>query len=103
MPEELSFGRWLQQRRRALDLTQAELARRVGCATVTIHKIEIEERRPSKDIAARLAEVLALPAEEQAAFLRFARGESATTIPALPARVAPPVPDLERQESRTTL
>ena len=27
-----SFGQWLKQRRKALDLTQEALARRVGCA-----------------------------------------------------------------------
>ncbi len=29
---DLSFGRWVQRRRKALDLTQAELAQRVGYA-----------------------------------------------------------------------
>jgi predicted transcriptional regulator len=29
-----SFGEWLRQRRRALDLTRAELAERVGCSVV---------------------------------------------------------------------
>jgi transcriptional regulator with XRE-family HTH domain len=32
MPDELAFGRWLKQRRRALDLTQEALGERVGCA-----------------------------------------------------------------------
>lgn len=31
-----SLGRWLKLRRVALEMTQAELARRVGCAAVTI-------------------------------------------------------------------
>ena len=64
MDEMTSFGAWLSHRRKALDLTQAELARRLGCATVTLQKIELDERRPSKDMAERLAEVLEiLPAE----------------------------------------
>ena len=42
-----SFGYWVRRRRKALGLTQAELARRVGCAEVTIQKIEADERRPS--------------------------------------------------------
>ncbi len=50
---DYSFGHWLQQRRKALGLTQADLAHLVGCATVTIHKVESEERRPSKAIAER--------------------------------------------------
>jgi len=36
MEQTVSFGGWLRQRRRSFDLTQEELARRVGCATGTI-------------------------------------------------------------------
>ena len=39
MNQEPSFGRFVRERRRALDLTQEELARRVGCAAITIRKI----------------------------------------------------------------
>ena len=47
-----------------LELSQAELARLVGCAEVTIRKIEADERRPSPQIAERLAQSLELaPAE----------------------------------------
>ncbi len=60
-----SFGNWLRQRRKALDMTQAELAEQVGCATVTIRKIEADERRPSKQISERMAEVLAISLEDQ--------------------------------------
>ncbi len=42
MPDNASFGSWLKQRRKTLDLTQAELARLVGCATVTIHSLWCE-------------------------------------------------------------
>jgi transcriptional regulator with XRE-family HTH domain len=35
-----SFGAWLKLRRQALDLTQAELAQQVGCAEVTLRKLE---------------------------------------------------------------
>src|SRR3712207_5927547 len=87
MAHELSFGRWLQQRRQALDLTQAELGQRVGCSAATIRKIEAEERRPSKEMTARLAVCLEIAEAERQAFLRFARGESAAIIPApLPVR-----------------
>jgi predicted ATPase/class 3 adenylate cyclase len=72
-----SFGTWLKQRRRTLGLTQDDLARRVGCAAATIRKLEADERRPSVQIAERLAEVLALPPHDRAAFLRSARAELA--------------------------
>ncbi len=70
-----SFGYWVRRRRKALDLTQEELARRVGCAMVTLRKIEADERRPSHLMAERLAECLALPAEEIPTFLAVAAGE----------------------------
>src|SRR5258706_116260 len=75
MSDEISFGRWLQRRRKALDLTQGELARRVGCAVETLRKIEADARRPSRQIAERLADALELPKAEGAAFVRTARGE----------------------------
>src|SRR5260221_57557 len=73
-PVQQSFGDWLRRQRRALDLTQADLARQVGCSAITLRKLEAEERRPSKQIAERLAEVLHIAPTERADFLRFARG-----------------------------
>jgi transcriptional regulator with XRE-family HTH domain len=58
--EIFSFGDWVRRRRKALDLTQAALAQRVGCAVITIQKIEADERRPSRQIAERLADQLAI-------------------------------------------
>src|ERR1700694_2227619 len=75
MSNDQSFGDWLRQHRRALDLTQEELARQVGCSAITLRKLEAEERRPSKQIAERLAEVLNVAPDERPAFLRFARGD----------------------------
>jgi WD40 repeat protein/class 3 adenylate cyclase/energy-coupling factor transporter ATP-binding protein EcfA2 len=77
MQDTLSFGRWLQQRRQALDLTQAEFAERVGVAPNTIHKIEADARRPSKEVAHRMAEVLDIAPAERALFVRVARAELA--------------------------
>jgi len=77
MDDIVSFGYWVRRRRKALDLTQGDLARRVGCAEVTIQKIEADARRPSRQIAERLAEQLAIPADERAAFLQCARAELA--------------------------
>ena len=73
MQDEPSFGQWLSRRRKALDLTQVELAQRVPCATITIQKIEAGERRPSRQMAERLAEHLDIAAEERLAFVSFAR------------------------------
>jgi transcriptional regulator with XRE-family HTH domain len=38
MDEVQTFGEWIKQRRRTFDLTQEELARRVGCATAPSRK-----------------------------------------------------------------
>jgi transcriptional regulator with XRE-family HTH domain len=73
--EESSFDVWIKQRRRALDLTQEDLSECVGCATSTIQKIELGERRPSKQMALRLAQCLRLPAEAHERFVSFARGD----------------------------
>ncbi len=52
---EVSFGFWLKQQRKTLDLTQDELAERVGCSIDLIRKIEAGRRRPSRYIAERIA------------------------------------------------
>jgi predicted ATPase/DNA-binding XRE family transcriptional regulator len=70
-----SFGYWLRLKRKALDLTREGLADQVGCSAATIRKLEAEERRPSAQIVARLATIFAIPPNEEALFLRFARGE----------------------------
>jgi predicted ATPase/class 3 adenylate cyclase len=77
MEQATSFGYWLRRRRRALDLTQEELARQVGCALETIKKIETDVRRPSRQMAERLADVIQLSPEERSSFLKAARAELA--------------------------
>src|SRR5262245_16254541 len=78
MDRTVSFGRWVKQRRVALDLTQGDLARLVGCARVTIQKIEADERRPSRQIAERLADQLQLVGAERAALIAAARTPAST-------------------------
>ncbi len=69
------FGEWLKLRRRALDLTQAELAERAGYSVFALRKIESGERRPSKQLAGQLAQALEIPTEDRLTFIRVARGE----------------------------
>ena len=87
MTEAISFGNWIRQRRRALDLTQDALAARVGCSLSAIRKIEADERRPSRQVAELLANTLQIPAAERATFLRVARME--LSFDRLPAVTAP--------------
>src|SRR5258707_4216614 len=77
------FGSWLKQRRKALDLTQQDVADQVGYSVVTIRKIERNVLRPSTQIVERLADVLAVPADEHATFVGFAR-QTIGKLPALP-------------------
>src|SRR5215210_38175 len=70
----LSFGYWVRRRRRALDLTQKELARRAYCSIATIKKIEADQRRPSQPLAETLTECLSVPDEERETFVQAARG-----------------------------
>src|SRR3954454_12480798 len=97
--DELTFGQWLQRRRQAPLLTQQQLGHLAGCSTETIRKYEAETRRPSADVARMLASALQLPAAEQGAFARFARGQRADA-PAVPSVAALPLPGgaLRRQE-----
>ena len=60
-----SFGYWLRRRRKALDLTQAELAQRASCSLELIQKIEADARRPSRQMAEKLADVLGVDPSER--------------------------------------
>lgn len=84
MTPDLSFGAWLRRQRRYLDLTQEELANQVGCSPITIRKLEGDERRPSKPLAERLAQVLAIPKAEQPRFFTLARASLTATTPQRP-------------------
>lgn len=73
-----SFGNWIKRRRKALDLTQQELADRVGCSISLILKIESDERRPSRQITELLAEHLEIPSDKRDLFMKVARKEKAS-------------------------
>ena len=70
---DYSFGKWVKHSRKAVDLTQWELAFKVGCSSSMIFKIEADRRRPSLQIAHRLATYLEIPPEQHEQFIQFAR------------------------------
>ena len=70
------FGQWLSRQRKARDFTQEDLAERLGCSVWSIQKIEVGNRRPSKQIAEIMADFFSIPAGERGAFLLFARGQA---------------------------
>lgn len=79
MERQFPFGRWLRQQRKRLDLSQSALAERARCSSDTIQKIETGTRRPSREVAALLADALAVPLDERPAFIHFARGKTETS------------------------
>lgn len=96
MAETDSLGYWLRRKRMALDLTQRELADRIPCSLATIKKIEKDARRPSVQMAERLAICLNLPAAERDLFLAVAQGKRPVGILTLAATPAPQQVSLDR-------
>ena len=72
---EITFGQLVKAHRQKSGLTQKQLAYRIGCAPVTLRKIEYDALRPSSQIAEALAAALEISSEKRAAFVRFARGQ----------------------------
>jgi transcriptional regulator with XRE-family HTH domain len=116
----LTFGPWLRQRRRALDLTRAKLAASVGCSVSALRKFEADALRPSRPLAEALVGALQIAPEDRAAFVCFARDMPAAdtmrlSVPtvslqhgALPSTArttlpAQPTPLIGREQERTAL
>ncbi len=89
MSADLSFGEWLKRRRRSLGLTQVELGKRIGYSGETIRKVEADESRPSRQMAALLADTLDVPPPDRAQFVRFARGNGDDDTLAIPQQPLP--------------
>ena len=62
--KERSLGQIIRERRRQLDLTQEEVARRIKTSTPYVGHLESGKRHPSDKIVTRLAEVLGLDRRE---------------------------------------
>ena len=93
MADTASFGYWVRRWRKACDLTQKQLAEKVPCAVVTINKIEIDERRPSRHMAERLASCLNIPEAQRSNFIQVAIREKPVYTLSLPERPAATSPD----------
>jgi transcriptional regulator with XRE-family HTH domain len=62
--KERTFGQVIRERRRQLDLTQHEVARRIKTSTPYVGHLEAGKRHPSDRVLIRLAEVLGLDQRE---------------------------------------
>ncbi|GLV59326.1 hypothetical protein KDH_61530 [Dictyobacter sp. S3.2.2.5] len=96
MSPGLSFGAWLKEQRKKKHWTQAELAQRIHCASITIRKIEAGERHPSRQLTGLLAEQFRIAARDRDAFDEFAMSGSSSSLPdsigATAAKSSPVVP-----------
>src|SRR5215208_2684690 len=84
MQEEISFGIWLRKQRRALDLSRQAFADQVGCAEVTLRRIETGTLKPSNELASILLGKLGIPETEQPHWISFARGLTGIPLPSSP-------------------
>jgi predicted ATPase/DNA-binding XRE family transcriptional regulator len=92
MLEPISFGTWLRQKRRSLDLTQKAFADQIGCAEITVRRMEADEYKPSSQLAFVLFEKLGVPEPERTQWVRFARG-----LAPYPNQPTVPSPPLEQR------
>src|SRR5690242_18747616 len=81
------FHLWMKQRRAELDLSRTELADLVGCSLAMIRQLEQGRRRPSRQLAERLARYLQIAPEDRQLFMRVAR------VPPLAPNAQPALPD----------
>jgi DNA-binding XRE family transcriptional regulator len=91
--DKLTLSDWMRGQRALRDLTQEALAEEVGCAVQTIRAFENGWRRPSRQLAERIAQVLGLAPAERAAFLQAARAPIARSIAPAAAPATPAVAD----------
>jgi predicted ATPase/DNA-binding XRE family transcriptional regulator len=99
MLPDIPFSDLLRRLRRSADLTQEQLSELAGCAVTTLRAIESGRRRPSREMALRLAQVLRVALDDQQEFVHRARtsGSSdepeasapASTLPEMAAEIRP--------------
>lgn len=74
--DKISFGTWLRRQRRGRDLSRQALADQVGCAEITLRRIESGSLKPSRELARLLLEQFEIAKEELESWILFARGVS---------------------------
>ncbi len=91
-----TFGQWVKHQRKALGLTQDNLAQRVACSKSMINKIEGDLRSPAKPMIELLALHLKISPTDYARFVHLAQpnllvepGDFSSPAGANPAKVLP--------------
>lgn len=93
----LSFGSWLKQRRKALDMTQEILANHLNCSVVTIRKIEADSLRPSRQLLDLLLAGLEVPYSERAELVQHARHQELKPLEKEQQSAQSPLADSKKQ------
>src|SRR5579862_9068637 len=88
--KQMTFAAMLRRYRRALRLTQEELAERAGLSVNAVSALERSVNvAPRKDTVEMLADALQLPDADRAAFEAASRGRTAQGTASSMQRVAP--------------
>ena len=93
-PKAISFGQWLRQHRRLLDLTQQDLADQAGCARITLRRIEADALKPAKELALILLEKIGISEIERPEWVSFARGLSGFPTKSIDSSTSKPLNNL---------
>ncbi len=92
MSSDQSFGAWLKERRKLVDLTQDALAEQAGCSTDMVRKIEAGTARPSRQLAELLLICLQVSHQEHLPLVTWAR-TGQPPAPGGPSRTPDDLPD----------
>ena len=83
-PKTMSLAKVIRDRRRALDLTQQELAHRIGVSTAYVGHLESAKRMPSHTVLVKMASLLGLDRRE---LFVLANPDAAAMISASPGEI----------------
>ncbi|NOK83937.1 MAG: hypothetical protein GFH27_549309n64 [Chloroflexi bacterium AL-W] len=93
-----TFGQWLRHQRDQRGLTREVLAQQIGYSAALLRKLETGERRPSHQVAERLAQALTIDTAMWASFVQAARYGMAPLTLATDQTASIPVQDLDPAE-----
>ncbi|MEM8534963.1 MAG: tetratricopeptide repeat protein [Chloroflexota bacterium] len=72
-----TFGQWLRRQRDQRGLTREALAQQIGYSSALLRKLETGERRPSQQVAERLAQAFEVAVDQHLTFIQHARNGTA--------------------------
>ncbi|NOK83936.1 MAG: hypothetical protein GFH27_549309n63 [Chloroflexi bacterium AL-W] len=79
-----TFGQWLRHQRDQRGLTREALAQQIGYSAALLRKLETGERRPSHQVAERLAQIFEVAIDQHSTFIQHARNGTAPLLTPTP-------------------